>query len=122
MSTLFRAPSFVENKGALDRVNRQILLFCIGFVFPLAWILAAVLPIPKRPTMRRLGGEHYEDGVPEMSERGGRHGVEPATFDLFDKTDVMRWQKARRWRLTNRIMSGVGLCLIAVVVSSILEC
>lgn len=31
----FRAPSFEEKRGALDRVNRQILLFVIGFVFPL---------------------------------------------------------------------------------------
>lgn len=31
----WRTPSFDENEGLLSRHNRQILLFCVGFVFPL---------------------------------------------------------------------------------------
>lgn len=31
----WRTPSFDETEGLLSRNNRQILLFCIGFVFPL---------------------------------------------------------------------------------------
>lgn len=45
----WRAPSFDEPYGELflGQVNRQIWLFCIGFVFPIAWFLAAMLPIPR---------------------------------------------------------------------------
>jgi len=38
-----------------------------------------------------------------------------AMYDLFDTEDVIRYQKARRWRMTNRIMSVVGLGVVAVI-------
>ena len=105
----FRAPSFAtDNKSWLDRVNRQIVLFIIGFVMPLAWLLAAVLPIPRRPAMRMMS---------EVSGRAGPAAGVESSWDLFDEQDVARWQKARRWRLTNRIMSVVGLLIVAVIVS-----
>jgi len=105
----FRAPSFApDNKSWLDRVNRQIVLFIIGFVMPLAWLLAAVLPIPRRPAMRMMS---------EVDGRAGPAAGVGGSWDLFDEQDVARWQKARRWRLTNRIMSVVGLLIVAVIVS-----
>lgn len=43
------------------------------------------------------------------------HDAAVSTFDLFNEVEVVRWQKARRWRLTNRIMSGVGLVIVGVI-------
>lgn len=104
----FRAPSFEERRSWFDRVNRQIVLFCIGFIFPLAWILAAILPIPRRPEMRSLG---TADDFLNAQEAVATS----AMYDLFDTEDVIRYQKARRWRVTNRIMSVVGLGVMAVI-------
>lgn len=41
----------------------------------------------------------------------------PAAVDLFDSMAVVRYQKARRWRMTNRIMSVLGVCIIVIIVS-----
>lgn len=102
------AASFEEHRSWFDRVNRQIVLFCIGFIFPLAWILAAILPIPHRPSMRSLGT------VDEFLNAQEAVTTSPM-YDLFDTQDVIRYQKARRWRVTNRIMSVVGLGVVAVI-------
>ena len=113
----WRAPSFVESLDTLvrSRCNRQILLFALGFVCPLCWMLAAVLPIPKRPFSandleKSLAGSEDDVQAAMMKHEAGdaerRWGEEKAFF------------KARWWRLLNRIMSVIGVLVIGAVVSS----
>jgi hypothetical protein len=111
------APSFVESLDSLvrSRCNRQILLFTIGFVFPLAWMLGAVLPLPHRP----IDPRDLPDGA-----SGSQVDVATAMMKHEAGADSeLRWReertflKARWWRMLNRVMSVVGLLVIAAIVS-----
>lgn len=115
--SIWRAPSFVESLDSLvrSRANRQILLFAIGFVLPFSWMLAAVLPIPKRP----ISASDLEESL------GGSEDDVAAAMMKHEAGDAeKRWRdekiflKARWWRSLNRIMSVVGLLVIGAVVSS----
>lgn len=112
----WRAPSFDESLSTLvkTRQNRQITLFCMGFVCPLLWIVAAFLPIPRRPMDPRISEDalKVEDGG-----AGPRYSVGPDAFDWQQET---RYLKARWWRHLNRIMSVVGIAVIGAIVSSFL--
>lgn len=118
----WRAPSLEDSDGRSDLLfgptNRQILLFCIGFVLPIAWWTAAVLPLPTRPRLQ--APEMRESGVgewdTETAEEEGGARLEAAA-DLFNVEEVRKYQKARWWRALNRGMSVVGLCVVAAVVS-----
>lgn len=104
-------------KTPFSPINRQILLFSIGFMLPLSWWIAAVLPLPARPRLRTP--EMRESGVdPDLrfSEEGVGTGTE-ARMDLFNDKEVRRYQKARWWRVVNRIMSVVGVFVVIAVVS-----
>ncbi|KAF2118716.1 hypothetical protein BDV96DRAFT_596558 [Lophiotrema nucula] len=105
----WKAPSFDESLGTFmfSRQNRQILLFCLGFIFPLAWMIASLLPLPPDPEM-----------MPEMAE------ATPSQMDLEQEfarelgpVDDRSYQKAMWWRNLNRIMSAVGTLLIGVIIA-----
>ena len=112
----WQAPSFVESLDTLfkSRGNRQILLFALGFVCPLLWMLAAVLPLPKKPVSaseleKSIGGSEEDVAAAMMKHEAGdaeRRWREEKT-----------WLKAKWWRTLNRIMSVVGVLVIGAVVS-----
>ncbi|KAF2428111.1 hypothetical protein EJ08DRAFT_662635 [Tothia fuscella] len=83
-----------------------------------AWILAALLPLPKRPPGSSAPTYTNPDGsVTQMSEIGGRgypSSVPPEESSLDEKG----WHKARWWRTVNRILSVVGVLLIGAVVEA----
>jgi hypothetical protein len=130
----WHAPSFDEPFGSFmfGPVNRQVWLFCLGFMIPLctplpnvqnptitneflAWMLAAILPIPKRPAPLP-----FADGVPsavDIEERMGQVYLQNASVINVAEVDEKRFQKARWWRTLNRIMILPGLIIIAAVVS-----
>lgn len=115
--SIWRAPSFVESLDTLvrSRTNRQILLFALGFVIPVFWMIAAVLPIPKRPITadqleKSLGGSEDDVAAAMMKHEAG---------DAEKRwKDEKMFLKARWWRSLNRIMSIVGLLVIGAVVST----
>lgn len=117
----WRAPSFDEALSTLisSRQNRQITLFCIGFICPISWIVAAFLPIPPRPIDKRLPEFAEEDGMTAEGLQGEKSrevsgGVRMETFDWeLEK----KFLKARWWRNLNRIMSFVGVVVVAIIVS-----
>jgi hypothetical protein len=99
-------------------LNRQIALFCVGFIFPFAWIAAAFLPLQPKPTS-------FE---PHEASRGVVPPGQTATDDdvylrqhpsvLVDvEKEERRYLKAKWWRMVNRIMCVVGLAVIALIVS-----
>ncbi|KAK3997253.1 hypothetical protein QBC44DRAFT_229982 [Cladorrhinum sp. PSN332] len=88
--------------GIMGKRNAQIVLFSIGFIFPLAWMIAAVLPLP---ALYKLEGT-------EISQ-----GKKPETRFQPRLIDEKRYDSARWWRNLNRIMSLVGLLIIGAVVA-----
>ena len=114
---LWRAPSLDEPLGELlfGPVNRQILLFCFGFMVPLAWILAAMLPIPEQPDELPFGDAFNRASTTE-GPYGPVHLPNTSLMDLVEMND-RRHQKAKWWRTLNRIMILPGLMIIAAVVS-----
>ncbi|KAL2350531.1 hypothetical protein BJ546DRAFT_858253 [Cryomyces antarcticus] len=88
-------------------VNRQILLFCVGFLLPLAWFLAAVLPLP----YRRRGPQMRESRLsPDLAD-------EAQVVESGRWMEERRWQKARWWRRLNRGMCVLGVAVLGTVVS-----
>ncbi|KAL1964237.1 hypothetical protein VTN77DRAFT_7195 [Rasamsonia byssochlamydoides] len=94
------APSLDSTREPLfGRRNVQIYSFCLGFVFPLAWLIAAFLPLPPKPVAdeEAVVGPCVETRIREFEER--------------------RYQNARWWRNVNRVMIPVGMAIVAVIVT-----
>ncbi|KAL5377630.1 hypothetical protein DPSP01_009683 [Paraphaeosphaeria sporulosa] len=102
----WKAPSFDENFGAalFSRQNRQIVFFCLGFIFPFAWMIASLLPLPPDPkTIQETTASELD-----FEQRFG---------DQFGPVVDKSFQKANWWRNLNRIMSGVGTLLIGAIIA-----
>ncbi|KAK4550557.1 hypothetical protein LTR36_000136 [Oleoguttula mirabilis] len=111
----WRAPSFVESLDSLVRskCNRQILLFALGFICPLLWMLAAILPLPKKPIsaddFEKLAGSEEDVQAAMMKHEAG---------DAERRYNEERqWMKARWWKRLNRIMSVIGVLVIGAVIA-----
>jgi len=112
----WRVPSIDEpfREDMLGPNNRQILAFCVGFLFPPLWIVAAFLPLPYRPVV-----QSHDDENGHFSAIFGR-GKERVDLDIqseWNWEEERSFHKARWWRTLNRVMSVIGLAIIAVVVS-----
>ncbi|KAH8161199.1 hypothetical protein CIB48_g7041 [Xylaria polymorpha] len=102
-----------ENR-ILGRRNIQLVLFVLGFIFPFAWMIAAVLPLPPKPQfdMQELGKSTAQFRTPEDSRAELLYGrVAPI--------DDSRYQSARWWRNLNRYMSILGLLILGAVAALI---
>ncbi|CAK1361531.1 hypothetical protein CB0940_03105 [Cercospora beticola] len=117
--SFWQAPSFTESLDTLirSRCNRQVLLFTLGFVMPLFWMLAAVLPLPKQPPSE-TELEKHRAALP-----GSEEDIEQAMMRHEAGDAEQRWRdertyrKAKWWRMLNRIMSVIGLLVIGAVVA-----
>ncbi|KXT05994.1 hypothetical protein AC578_367 [Pseudocercospora eumusae] len=114
--SIWKAPSFAESLDTLVkcRCNRQVLLFVLGFIMPLFWMLGAVLPLPKQPA---------SSGDLEKQIAGSQDDVQAAMMAHEAGDAERRWReerkylKAKWWRMLNRIMSVVGLLVIGAVIA-----
>ncbi|KAK4580482.1 hypothetical protein LTR86_000685 [Recurvomyces mirabilis] len=111
----WRPPSFVESLDTLvrSRCNRQILLFALGFICPLLWMLGAVLPLPSRPAQqdheKSIGGSEEDVQMAMMKHEAG---------DAERRwREEKQWMKARWWRTLNRVMSIIGVLVIGAVIA-----
>ncbi|KAK0863667.1 hypothetical protein LTS02_006415 [Friedmanniomyces endolithicus] len=113
----WRPPSFVESLDTLihSRCNRQILLFALGFVCPLLWMLGAALPLPRKP----LGATDAEKQVGVGSEEDVQMAMMKHEAGDAEKRwrEEKEWLKAQWWRTLNRVMSLVGLLVIGAVIA-----
>ncbi|KAH1304041.1 hypothetical protein KXV78_000106 [Aspergillus fumigatus] len=97
------APSMdSRTEPLLGRRNMQVWSFCLGFVFPLAWFIAAFLPLPEKP-----------DAV--LDENGPE--LEMALKMRLHELGRRRYENARWWRNLNRWMTPLGLVIIAIVIT-----
>jgi hypothetical protein len=114
----WRAPSFDEALNTLifSRGNRQILFFCLGFLCPFFWMVAAFLPLPHRPMETMMNNLESPQGFPETEGEKSHYPrglqVEMRNWDLERK-----YLKARWWRNLNRIMSFVGVAMIGAIIA-----
>ncbi|KAK1835195.1 hypothetical protein QBC39DRAFT_250788 [Podospora conica] len=93
--------------GILGKRNAQIVLFIIGFIFPFAWMIAALLPLPASPKLDMLeNGDGSQFSRSQTEFRYQTHIV-----------DETRFESARWWRNLNRIMSVVGLLIIGAIIA-----
>ena len=136
----WKAPSLKDrdaNDGPFEKRSVQVWAFSIGFVIPLAWFVAAFLPLPVKPSIslgteederRRTKGKQRRDSanLPEMVERRSsnfrlsRQDLESQirVEQKLAMADEIRHENARWWRNLNRFMCAVGIVIIALVVCS----
>lgn len=91
-----------------ENVDRQLILFCLGFILPICWIVAAFLPLPQfygpiRKNPHSTTGEFASYTVDVEAS----HSVE----------DEQKYENAKWWRRVNRILSGIGMAMIGAIVT-----
>jgi hypothetical protein len=117
---MWQAPSFVESLDTLvhSRSNRQVLFFVAGFIFPLMWMVGALLPLPARPLS-------LEELTRRMAATGPEN-LESALMKHEAGDAERRWREERAylkghwWQMLNRVMSVVGVLVIGAVVSQLI--
>ncbi|KAK0722361.1 hypothetical protein B0T26DRAFT_749774 [Lasiosphaeria miniovina] len=95
--------------GILGKRNAQVLLFTLGFIFPFAWIIAALLPLPPNPKFEML-----EEGDSSNSRFRRVQGEFAYQAQIIDGA---RYESARWWRNLNRMMSILGLLIIGAIIA-----
>lgn len=95
--------------GMFGKRNLQVVLFVVGFIFPFAWMIGALLPLPKPSPLAMVQRDSsYSDlGIRSHSNEFERH---------IESVDELRYQNARWWRMLNRCMSVIGLLIIGAIV------
>lgn len=87
--------------------NRQVILFCLGFLLPLLWIVAALLPLPgPKPT--------WTIGKRRKSELGVDF---ERTLSNCSAEHERYYRYSKFWRRVNRAMSIVGVLIIGAVIT-----
>ncbi|KEF63879.1 uncharacterized protein A1O9_01857, partial [Exophiala aquamarina CBS 119918] len=139
------APSITDASssffGGADLRTAQVALFTSGFLLPLAWFVAAFLPLPKRPDglgdleKRAAASAQYQAQLMQQ-QRSSRLSVQQLQQQQLDAAEweqmdivaklrlerhaqgveELKFQNARWWRNLNRCMCVVGIVVIAVVV------
>ncbi|KAK5664171.1 hypothetical protein OQA88_387 [Cercophora sp. LCS_1] len=101
--------SWSADTGILGKRNAQVVLFIVGFIFPFAWMIAALLPLPPHPRLDMLEREDHSDSQLGRSKPEFRY-----TTRVVDES---RYESARWWRNLNRFMSVIGLLIIGAVIA-----
>jgi hypothetical protein len=98
-----------------------VLLFTLGFVLPPLWILAAVLPLPRKPVD---AGELEKADAMAGSEEDVAHAMmRHGAGDAEQRwAEARLYRKAAWWRMLNRVMSVIGILVMVAVVSCSCVC
>lgn len=109
--TIWDTPSVAwsAESGMFGRRNIQVVLFVMGFIFPFAWMIGAVLPLPKPSPLAMI---ERDTSFSDLGARTHSHEYERH----IESEDELRYQNARWWRLLNRCMSVIGLLIIGAVI------
>ena len=91
-----------------ERIDRQHLLFCLGFLLPLCWWIAAFLPLPDEVPA-------WHNQIDDI-EAGPRSRVSKEARDM-EAEFQRRYDTALWWRRVNRILSPIGLLVIGAIVA-----
>ncbi|KAI9847848.1 MAG: hypothetical protein M1837_001741 [Sclerophora amabilis] len=105
--SLWEAPQLSEKSGDPILTNRravQIALFCVGLIFPLAWMIGAVLSLPPQPKTFHKRKSNLGD-------------LEAALQEDDISIDHTHYYNTVWWRNLNRIMSVVGVLMIGAIIA-----
>ncbi|KAJ5962457.1 hypothetical protein N7501_007398 [Penicillium viridicatum] len=101
----WRPPSLDSRyEPVLGRRNIQVYSFCVGFIFPPAWCVAAFLPLPPKPKVAQM--VEFEAG----SDVG--NALEAQCVNLQQR----RRDNARWWRNLNRWMISLGVVILVIII------
>ncbi|KAL2217188.1 putative serine-rich protein [Thermoascus aurantiacus ATCC 26904] len=99
---MWQAPSIDSTaEPFFGRRNIQVYSFCLGFIFPPAWLIAAFLPLPPKPVFSQ--DESHPD-------------IERAQQEKTLRFEERRYENARWWRNVNRCMVPVGIGITVIIV------
>ncbi|ATY59440.1 serine-rich protein, putative [Cordyceps militaris] len=85
------------------RRNVQVVLFMFGFIFPIAWMVAAFVPLPNN---RNLNDKDF----PSTSHIDLTEDVGASPSQLAK--EIALYNRAKWWRDLNRAMAVIGLLII----------
>jgi hypothetical protein len=109
------AVSWSTEGGVFGRRNIQVVLFIAGFLLPFAWMIAALLPLPRIPTLEM---REQQNSAPQFDANANSSSTGLTDYAReFGPLDEARFESAKWWRMLNRWMSIVGLLIIAAIVS-----
>ncbi|PVH85488.1 hypothetical protein DL98DRAFT_409156 [Cadophora sp. DSE1049] len=103
--------------GWFGRRNVQIVMFIAGFIFPFAWMIAALLPLPPRPIRNMSERDNSRSNLDSSHDRENQHETPNDYTRQFGPMDEARYESAKWWRRLNRYMSFVGVLVLAAIVS-----
>jgi hypothetical protein len=101
---------------AFGPINRQIILFCVGFLCPLCWFVAAFLPLTPKPTSFDPQAAAERGIIQPGSDDGNYLRIHADTFTKMEANE-RRYLKAQWWRALNRIMCIAGLLIIGAIIA-----
>ncbi|KAI5803253.1 hypothetical protein EDC01DRAFT_502259 [Geopyxis carbonaria] len=91
------------------RLDRQIILFCLGFILPLCWFIAAFLPLP----------EHLNIAPYQLEDPESAFSAQCITRSARMEFE-RQYENARWWRRINRTLSILGVLVIMAIVILVL--
>ncbi|KAF4467568.1 hypothetical protein FALBO_5547 [Fusarium albosuccineum] len=91
------------------RRNAQVTMFVVGFIFPLAWMFAALIPLTP--------GTQSED--PERNHSTSKLGVQQDPSSQTNLQEDAVFRSAIWWRKINRGMSIIGLLVLGAIIALI---
>jgi len=106
-----------------ERLNPHLIMFVLGFIFPLAWMAGAAYPLPKqkrltRREMAQTKAIARRSGIPAEWGPGEEREEDVESLPSFDTfEESRRWDNARWWRNINRGMSVIALLIIGGVIA-----
>ncbi|KAH6715288.1 hypothetical protein BKA61DRAFT_574750 [Leptodontidium sp. MPI-SDFR-AT-0119] len=101
--------------GWFGRRNVQIVMFIVGFIFPFAWMIAAILPLPPRPIRNMSERDNSRSNLDSSHDREAQHETPNDYTRQFGPMDEARYESAKWWRRLNRYMSFVGVLILAAI-------
>ena len=96
----------------------QVVCFIAGFLCPLTWFIAAISPLPRRPSVYKDLEKNDEFATSSHNQIYTEQGDAVARLKLekhLRGLEEVKWQNARWWRLMNRWMCLVGLVVLAII-------
>jgi len=90
----------------IENLDRQVVLFCVGFLLPICWLIAAFLPLPS-----------WDQGQTSDVEARGHGVILSKEATEAENIRERRHENARWWRRLNRVLSIVGLAIIAAIIT-----
>ncbi|KAI2773205.1 hypothetical protein F4815DRAFT_414537 [Daldinia loculata] len=110
--SMWNTPSITwsADSGMFGKRNLQVALFVMGFLFPFAWMIAAFLPLPPKPTLAMEERAYSTTQFPASDQ------AEPPQGRVVLNDDA-RYQSARWWRNINRFMAVAGLIIVGAVIA-----